>query len=49
VIGIAISVINPGYINILFTDRLGQIMVLGATILTLAGFVWMKKTIEIDV
>ena len=49
VIGVAISVLNPGYINGLFTSSLGRAMVLGATVLTLVGFVWMKKTIEIEV
>jgi len=49
VIGVAISVLNPGYINGLFTSSLGRAMVLGATVLTLIGFVWMKKTIEIEV
>jgi tight adherence protein B len=49
VIGLAISVLNPGYINGLFTSSLGRAMVLGATVLTLVGFVWMKKTIEIEV
>jgi tight adherence protein B len=49
VIGIAISVLNPGYMNALFTTTIGRGMILGATVLTLVGFVWMKKTIEIDV
>jgi tight adherence protein B len=49
VIGLAISVLNPGYINGLFTSSIGRAMVLGATVLTLVGFVWMKKTIEIEV
>lgn len=49
VIGLAISVLNPGYINALFTTTLGRAMVLGATVLTLVGFAWMKKTIEIEV
>ena len=48
-IGIAVTVLNPGYINILFTNPVGRIMLFGATILMLVGFVWMKKTIEIDV
>ncbi len=48
-IGIAVTVLNPGYINVLFTNPTGKIMLLGATILMLVGFVWMKKTIEIDV
>ena len=49
VIGAAIAVLNPGYINALFTDPLGRIMLLGATILMAVGFFWMKKTVEIDV
>jgi tight adherence protein B len=48
-IGIAVTVLNPGYINILFTNPTGKILLLGATILMLFGFFWMKKTIEIDV
>lgn len=49
VIGVIIAVINPGYMTILFTNGLGKLMILAATVLTLAGFIWMKKTIEIDV
>ena len=49
VIGIAITVLNPGYINVLFTTSLGRIMILGAVVLTLGGFWWMKKVIQIDV
>ena len=48
-IGIAVTVLNPGYINVLFTNSTGKVLLLGATILMLVGFVWMKKTIEIDV
>src|SRR5688500_19528024 len=48
-IGAAITVLNPGYINALFTDARGRIMLLGATILTLFGFFWIKKTIEVVV
>ncbi|HUP85599.1 MAG TPA: type II secretion system F family protein, partial [Acidimicrobiales bacterium] len=48
-IGGAVAVLNPGYINILFTNSIGRVMVLGATVLMLIGFWWMKKTIEIDV
>jgi tight adherence protein B len=49
VIGGAITVLNPGYIDGLFTTSIGRIMLLGATVLMLFGFFWMKKTIEIDV
>lgn len=49
VIGMVITVLNPGYINALFTTSLGKMMLLAATVLTLVGFFWMKKTIEIDI
>jgi tight adherence protein B len=49
VIGAAIMVLNPGYIEKLFTDPLGKVMLLGSVVLMAVGFVWMRKTIEIDV
>ena len=49
VIGAAIMVLNPGYINTLFTEPLGKAMLLGSVVLMVIGFVWMRKTIEIDV
>ena len=48
-VGIAIFVLNPSYIRILFTNTIGKGMILGAVLLALAGFAWMKKVIEIDV
>ena len=48
-VGIAIFVLNPSYIRILFTNTIGKGMILGAVVLALAGFAWMKKVIEIDV
>jgi len=49
VIAAAIMVLNPGYLNQLFNQTLGRIMLLATVILTAAGFVWMRKTIQIDV
>ncbi|MGH2684353.1 MAG: type II secretion system F family protein, partial [Actinomycetota bacterium] len=48
-IGGAMYVINPGYINVLFDETLGNIMLGGAVLLASGGFFWMKKTIEIEV
>ncbi len=48
-IGGAMYVINPGYINVLFNERLGNFMLGGAVLLASGGFFWMKKTIEIEV
>ena len=48
-LGGAMWVINPSYINVLFTDSVGQVMAAGSGLLAVFGFWWMKKTIEIDV
>jgi tight adherence protein B len=45
----AMYVINPEYIGVLFSERIGHMMLGGATMLALFGFWWMKKLIEIDV
>jgi len=48
-LGMAMWAMNPEYINTLFTDGLGQVL-LGASIFAaLAGFAWMKKIINIDI
>ena len=40
---------NPDYIGVLFEKTAGQVMLVGAILLALFGFWWMKKTIEIEV
>ena len=42
-------VINPEYIGVLFSEKLGNMMLGGAVLLAGFGFWWMKKLIEIDV
>jgi tight adherence protein B len=41
--------VNKEYMQPLFHDSLGQIMLGGALVAALVGFFWMKKTIEIEV
>jgi tight adherence protein B len=48
-LGVVMYGINREYINVLFHDGFGQVMLIGAAILGLLGFYWMKKTIEIDI
>jgi tight adherence protein B len=45
----AMYVINPEYIGVLVSEKIGNMMLAGATMLALFGFWWMKKLIEIDV
>src|SRR5690606_3287497 len=48
-IGLFIMGANPGYMDPLFEETMGRIMLFGALILMGVGFVWMKKTIEVEI
>lgn len=41
--------INPDYMKPLFEETMGKFMLGGSILLALAGFYWMKKTIEVEV
>jgi tight adherence protein B len=44
-----ISIVNPGYINRLFQETVGRIMIAVGLVLMGIGIVWMRKIIRIDV
>jgi tight adherence protein B len=44
-----IAKVNPGYLNLLFSTRIGQVMVATAACLEAVGIFWMKKIVNIDV
>ena len=48
-LGGAIFVLNRAYITVLFTELVGQVMLVGATVMALLGFAWMKKIIKIRI
>jgi tight adherence protein B len=48
-LGVVMYSINREYMNVLFHDGFGQVLLVGAGLLALVGFYWMKKTIEIDI
>jgi tight adherence protein B len=49
VLCIALSFINPEHMNLLFRERMGQMMLLGALGLQTPGYVWIKQVIKIEV
>ncbi|MGD9497252.1 MAG: type II secretion system F family protein, partial [Armatimonadota bacterium] len=49
VMAILISVINPGYLNPLFEQQAGIMMLVGAGLLMVTGMVIIKKMLEIDI
>jgi tight adherence protein B len=48
-LGLVMWSMNPEYMRPLFHDSFGQALVIGAGLLAVVGFYWMKKTIEIEV
>ncbi|HEU0075759.1 MAG TPA: type II secretion system F family protein [Dehalococcoidia bacterium] len=48
-IGLAISVLNPEYINLLFTRTVGQVMLAGGVMMELIGLFVIKKILDIEV
>jgi tight adherence protein B len=49
VLAIALSFINPEHMNLLFRERMGQQMLLGALVMQAMGFLWIKHVIKIEV
>lgn len=49
VMAIIISLINPGYLDPLFTERLGIMMLIGAGLLMVTGIVIIKQMLDIDI
>jgi tight adherence protein B len=49
VLGIALSFINPDHMNMLFRERMGQMMLLFAIVMQTVGFLWIKQVIKIEV
>jgi tight adherence protein B len=48
-LAIVLGLINPEHMNLLFTERLGHIMLTVAVVLQIIGIVWIKKVIKIEV
>jgi tight adherence protein B len=48
-LGLFIYTANPGYMDPLFDETVGKIMLTGSILLALAGFYWMKKLIEVEI
>ena len=48
-VGLAIYSLNPSYMRLLFTDPLGKLMVLIAFVFQIAGFLWIRKIVNIEI
>jgi|SoiMethySBSTD1v2_1073268.scaffolds.fasta_scaffold00977_9 tight adherence protein B len=48
-LAIALTFINPEHMNLLFTERMGQMMIFGAIVMQTIGYLWIRKIIKIEV
>jgi tight adherence protein B len=49
VLGVVMMVVNPGYMKPLFHEAIGKILLGVAVVGMVVGFLWMRKTVEIDI
>ena len=48
-LAIALSFINPEHMQLLFHEKMGQTMLMGAIVMQAIGYVWIRKVIKIEV
>ena len=48
-LSIALMFINPDHMNLLFRERMGQMMLMAAIVMQTFGFLWIKKIVKIEV
>jgi tight adherence protein B len=48
-LSVALSFINPEHMHLLFHERMGQTMLIGAIVLQTIGYIWIRRVIKIEV
>jgi tight adherence protein B len=48
-LAVALSFINPDHMNMLFRERMGQTMLIGAAVMQTIGYIWIRQVIKIEV
>jgi tight adherence protein B len=49
VLAVALSFINPEHMNLLFRERMGQMLLGGALAMQFIGYMWIKQVVKIEV
>jgi tight adherence protein B len=48
-LAVALSYLNPDHMQLLFRERIGQMMIITAIVMQAVGYVWIRKVIKIEV
>jgi tight adherence protein B len=49
IVGFLIYLLNPGYMQLLFTHPIGKMLVFLAVVMQIVGFLWIRKIIDIEI
>lgn len=49
VLAVALSIINPDHMSPLFRERMGHMMLVGAIVMQVIGYFWIKRVVTIEV
>jgi tight adherence protein B len=48
-LAVALSFINPEHMQLLFRERMGQMLLIGAIVMQTIGYIWIRQVIKIEV
>ena len=48
-LGVVLAWMNPDHMDLLFKEKMGQMMIMGAVVMQTIGFIWIKQVIKIEV
>ena len=48
-LAVALKFINPEHIDLLFTERMGRLMLMGVAVMQTIGYLWIRKIVSIEV
>jgi tight adherence protein B len=48
-LALALSLINPEHMDLLFKERVGQLMIMGTVVMQVIGYFWIRKIVRIEV
>jgi tight adherence protein B len=48
-VGTIIYLLNPGYMNVLFSTSIGTFLLVVASVMQIIGFLWIRKIVNIDI
>ena len=48
-LAVALSWLNPSHMDLLFKEKMGQSMIMGAIVMQTIGYIWIRKVIKIEV